>query len=120
MMSYPFIVNVNKVLEIPMIKQVCHCHANRNVYFECEFVYYINFLKNTLGLGTMNQYFDRMFFVLTHHLNRACGNTIPADIIEEGGALTIQFCSDYSVRRRGFHARYTLIDCKYCIIKQQK
>ena len=33
----------------------------------------------------------------------------------EGDALTIQFCSDNFDRRRGFHARYTIIDCKYNI-----
>ena len=51
---------------------------------------------------------------------RACGFTIPADIVQEGGSLTIQFCSDNFNRRGGFHARYTLIDSKSSFCAQHK
>ena len=51
---------------------------------------------------------------------RECGFTIPADIVQEGRSLTIQFCSDNFGRRGGFHARYTLIDSKSSFFAQHK
>ena len=56
-----------------------------------------------------------------HLCNRECGNTIPDDIIGEvGDSITVQFCSDGAVRRRGFRARYSFIDGKYYVIHSQK
>jgi len=40
-------------------------------------------------------------------IGRYCGFAIPAPIQSTGNALWIEFKTDYSVSRQGFHAMYT-------------